>query len=199
MRTAWTATAAVMASVIVLTAVVRVPRDGPLAIVEAAAGGAVVAALASLLHQLRVHREFIRLSPTSLSVRLWFGRSRTVPRDSVARVVFMHAQIGAPASNRTTWVLFMDRDGRSLLGADLAGFPVEAVTVLAGMLNVPVDVEEQAGSGQAGSGQALRSHPGWVGWFWRHPAAMGLALALVIFLVVLVAVLVATGTNPFTD
>ena len=70
MRTAWTATAAVMASVIVLTAVVRVPRDGPLAIVEAAAGGAVVAALASLLHQLRVHREFIRLSPTSLSVRL---------------------------------------------------------------------------------------------------------------------------------
>ena len=121
-----------------------------------------------------------------LVYRNWMGRTRTVGRDAIARVVLEPVNVSTITPRPPKWYLFLvDGDGRCRLRVLLSIFDANDVRRLVGGIGAPVEDRSAVVRPLAVRGEM----PGSFLWYSAHPwlgalLVMPLAIALVILLAV---------------
>jgi hypothetical protein len=147
-------------------------------LVVAASVAAILLALLGL-YERRIRHGAAMLTATRVIIPTWYGRRRSVPRRTVARVALVQQRVprqAAPASQ----LLLVGGDGTCLLRLATASIPREDVMAFAAALLVPVEVRQEWMDPQ----QLKQEYPGSVPWVVSNPTAAGLLIALVIVIIV---------------
>ena len=157
--------------VFVLRGLLELPWGGAVLIV---AGGV---ALGAASFWLRLRSETVRLTPTGLVVTTSWGLRRTIPRSSIARIVF--------ATVRTTiqplaFMLFVGDGGRCLSRTAVDGISRESLATFAGQFDLPSTALEN----EVSFGQLRRQFPGSTSWVSAHPVATALMVTPLIVVAV---------------
>jgi hypothetical protein len=131
------------------------------------------------LYEMRVRRGAAMLTAADVIIPAWYGRRRSVRRNTVARVALVQQRVPRQAT-ASPQLLLVGSDGACLLRLATASIPREDVMAFAAALLVPVDVRQEPVDPQ----QLQQEYPGSVPRMVLHPAAVGLLIALVIAIIV---------------
>jgi hypothetical protein len=143
------------------------------------------AGAAFLIRRQRAFHSFARLTPSTLTVKPWYRRPRSVPREAVSRVVLATTNLGLGFGEPDLlFMLFLDADGRCLLSLSCLGIPPSDATAFANALGVPVHSLPD----RLGPKELRREYPGSISAFYSHQVAFGVGIGLAI------AALVIGGT-----
>jgi hypothetical protein len=164
----------------------RAATTGTVGLLVIAATVAVALPLALALRELRLRRGMTRLSAETLSVQAWYGRTRTLARSLIERVVLVQAELGSARPQMTPLMLFIGHDGRCLAHVNTAGVAGQDQQAFAAALGVPVQAAEKVVAPE----DLRRQFPGSVSWFWQHQVLVVL-LGTLVFIVALGAALIA--------
>jgi DNA-binding MarR family transcriptional regulator len=132
----------------------------------------------------RLRMAVTELTPTGVVVRTWYGRTRTIRRESIAKVVLAAVSTGR---SELDYMLFISRRGQCLARASTQAIDRSSQRAFAEQLRVPVL------EGHWGGPRQLRAHfPGSASWATSHPRVLGWVLGLLIILGVVAGVVILT-------
>jgi hypothetical protein len=104
----------------------------------------VVFPLVYLCLQVRVRLAVTRLTPMTVSARTWYGRLRTVPRQSIARVVLLSVDLSTVSARPPIdYMLFVDPRGRCRLRVWTGGTAPHERAAFAAALGVTVETRDE--------------------------------------------------------
>jgi len=161
-----------------LVGVVRLLLLGWVGVAILAAVVGLAAGLALLIRWLRADGSYARLTPSTLTVKPWYGRPRSVPREAVSRAALVSVDFGRYSSQPNQLrLLFLDGDNRCLMALNCLGITMPKAAAFARELHVPFD----DGGDRMRPGALRGAYPGSISAFAAHQVAFagGIALAIV--------------------
>lgn len=187
----------------------RLPRRGSLAVLPLAllgairlvvqlgwVGAAILVAtvgvglgLAFLIRRLMAFHSYARLTSSTLTVKPWYGRPRSVPRRTVSQVVLTTVHLGWGSGPDQPRMLFLDGGRRCLLSLNSLGIPAPETSAFARALGVPVDVRPDPTSPK----ELRRAYPGSVSAYYAHQGAFSVGISVVIIMLVVGGVVAWAG------
>lgn len=146
---------------------------------------AVAVGLAFLIRRLLGFHSYARLTPSTLTVKPWYGRPRTLARAEVSRVVLTMARLGLGMGEPDVpLMLFLDTQGRCLRSLNCLGIPPADASTFAHALGVPVTERPDTMRPK----DLRREYPGSVSAYYAHQVPIALGASLVMALLVIVGV-----------
>jgi hypothetical protein len=138
-----------------------------------------------LVRPLRLVHSHARLTPSTLTVKRWFGWPRSVGRGEVSSVVLVAVRLGRSSRQPARqYVLFLGAGGRCLLSLDCLGIPLREVADFAHALEVPVQSRRE----QPDPRELRRDYPGSISTFWSRPVTAGVTLGILVTALVVAGV-----------
>jgi len=132
----------------------------------------------------RLRMAVTELTPTGVLVRTWYGGTRTVRRESIAKVVLAAVSTGR---SELDYMLFIGQRGQCLARASTQAIDRSSQRAFAEQLRVPVL------EGHWGGPRQLRAQfPGSASWAASHPRTLGWMLGLVLIGGVVAGVVILT-------
>lgn len=141
---------------------------------------ALVAVLALLIRHHRGFRSYARAAASTVTVKPWFGRARSVPREAVSELVLVTADLGFSEPDQLL-MLFLGEDGRCLLSLNCRGIPRSDLAAFAHGIDVPVSVRPDTLRPK----QLRAAYPGSVSPLAGHSVLAGVVLGLAICVLVI--------------
>lgn len=136
--------------------------------------------LAFLIRRQRAFHSYARLTPSTLTVKPWYRRPRSLPREAVSQVVLATTKLGFSEPEQL-FMLFLDGDARCLLSLNCLGIPLPDARAFAHALGVPVSTRPDP----IGAKELRRQYPGSIAAFYAHQVAFGLGLGAAIVALVI--------------
>ena len=147
-------------------------------------------AVALSVRRLRIRHAFVRLTPTAVIARPWYGRARSVLRSEISQVALVTAQLGKSAGEYDVdYMVFLDGDGRGILSASCKGISKADQQAFAAALHV------DARSESLGLREMRRQYPGALSWYWNHQYLAALAIVFGIIVAVVTGLLWLAALN----